>query len=68
MKKGDYISELQHDSFTGGKWTYKEQQPVKIVGEFETYFICRHPRCSPFFIQKNKAILKTKPTDGKGIG
>ena len=58
MKKGDFITELVPDSFSGGKWHYKERSPVKIVGEFETYFICRNPRCSPFFIQKKKAILK----------
>lgn len=58
MKKGDLVSVLKPDKFDGKKWHYIESKPAKIVGEFETYFICRHPRCSPFFISKKDAILK----------
>lgn len=64
MKIGDMATEIVLDSFVAGKWTRKEREPFKIVGEFETYFICRYPRASPFFVSKKKCI-NPSPAQGE---
>lgn len=59
MKKGDKYPRELPDSFSGGKWHYKCQGYVTVMGVIGNYAMVRFKGCLPF-VESVKDLEKWK--------
>lgn len=61
-KKGDIVYRELPDTVVGGKWTYKVDGPLIVMGQIEKYLMVRKKGCMPFVLAVRDALKK--PDDG----